>query len=545
MKKKVSLILALLMIASVFVGCAAPAAEAPAPAPEAAAPAAEAEPVTEIAPAEEVTIGGDLVIALGDSPRNFDPLKQTSTWEFNILYNITDSLLAYKIDYSDIVPSLGELKEVSEDGLCYTFTVRDDVYFHPGKFQDGRLMTAHDVAYSLERSAASTAGDALTMLDHCEVVSDTEVKCYLNTPSATFLSMLTSSVNGIVPKEEVEGQGDDFNHNPVGTGPYVFSEYVADQKVVLTKNEKYWQKEPALDSVTYTVITDAAQTANALMTGEIDIALEVDGENIEILGNADEINLIGAPQNGFNFLFFNTKVGACADPLVRQALTMAINCDELIAGMFPFGDAVRNYLPIPYGSWGYDEELESLVPEFNPEAAKELLKGTEYEDGFTVHLHFSGTDARIKMATILQARLKEYLNCTVEFHQTDFATFSATTCAGNAEIGTISWSSWPDPHYFLYNFFHSSAAGTLGGGSGLNNPEIDKLLEEAQLVTDIAERKAIYKDAIAKIMAEYPGLYFASSINHWGIREGVNDIRQRGDGVLFLCNSEVNVSKAN
>ncbi len=512
---------------------------------ESAQPTESTTPAGSTQPAESAVTGGELVIGIKDSPKNLDPILETSSYEFDIVYNVCNTLVAYKIDYSDVIPCLGELTEVSADGLCYTFKLRDDVYFHPGQFQDGRKMVAEDVKFSLERSASATATDALVMLDHCEVISDTEIKCYLKDPSATFLTLLTSSGNSIIPREEVEGMGESFTHNLIGTGPYMLSEFVSDEKVVLVKNPNYWQTEPNLDKVTYAVITDAAQMSNALISGEIDIAKDVSGESVEIVRNDPNLTLYEIPQLGFNFLFFNTTVGACADIRVRQALTMAIDVDELISGMFPYGDAVRNYLPIPTGSWGYDASLEELVPQYDPEGARELLKGTEYENGFTVKLYMSGTEARIRMATILQARLKENLNCTVEINQSDFATFSEVTCAGNAEIGTISWSSWPDPHYFLYNFFHSSANGTLGGGSMLNDAAIDEVLDRAVSTSDISERKAIYKEAIELILAQYPGLYFATTMNYWGAQTDVTDVRQRADGVLFLCNSEVNVGIAN
>ncbi len=305
---------------------------------------------------------------------------------------------------------------------------------------------------------------------------------------------------------------------------------------MLKKNENYWAQTPALDTVTFKVIQDSSQSANALVTGEIHIALNLGGEGIQIVRDAaaEGVKLMGTPQLGFNYLSFNVANGITADKKVRQALSMAINVDELIQGMFPFGNATRNYLPVPTGSWGFDESLVQYVPKYDPEAARELLKGTEYENGFEVNFYHSATEARIKMATILQAQLKENLNVTLIPHQSDFASFTEVTRACNADMGTVSWSWFPDPYFYLNSFFHSRATGTLGGGSCLQNPAIDEILDKAAKKGTIEERKALYAEAIKLILDEYPGLYFASENVTWGVSDSVQGLVQRADGILIL-----------
>ena len=102
---------------------------------------------------DEVTKGGELNIALTSSPKNLDPVKYTGTYEAQIMYQVCDTVVTYDKEIANIKPSLATEWTISEDGMEYLFTIRDDVYFHPGKFQDGRKMTAEDVAYSLNRSA--------------------------------------------------------------------------------------------------------------------------------------------------------------------------------------------------------------------------------------------------------------------------------------------------------------------------------------------------------------------------------------------------------
>ena len=157
---------------------------------------------------EEVTKGGELNIALTSSPKNLDPVKYTGTYESQIIYQVCDTVVNYNKDLNEIIPGLATDWKISDDGMEYTFTIRDDVYFQPGKYQDGRKMTAEDVAYNMNRSAKESAMNRLDMLDHAEAIDDTHVKATLKAPSAVFLTALTNAGNAVVPKEEVEGWGD-------------------------------------------------------------------------------------------------------------------------------------------------------------------------------------------------------------------------------------------------------------------------------------------------------------------------------------------------
>ena len=135
---------------------------------------------------------------------NLDPVKYTGTYEAQIIYQVCDTVVNYDKDLEEIIPGLATEWTVSDDGMQYTFTIRDDVYFQPGEYQDGRLMTAEDVAYSMNRSAAESAMNRLDMLDHAEATDDTHVVATLKAPSAVFLTSLTNAGNAVVPKEEVE-----------------------------------------------------------------------------------------------------------------------------------------------------------------------------------------------------------------------------------------------------------------------------------------------------------------------------------------------------
>ena len=180
----------------------------------------------------------------------------------------------------DYLPSLATDWTISEDGKVYTFTIREGVHFQKGKYQDGRELTPEDVAWSLNRAHEESWWGYLPFFDHAEV-QDGKVVCYLENANATFLHELTSTSGIIVPKEEVEGWGEEFGSHPISTGPFIISEHVPDQYTKLVKNPDYWGVEPYLDAITYYIITDEAQAMNALTTGEVDIVLTVSGNYIQ------------------------------------------------------------------------------------------------------------------------------------------------------------------------------------------------------------------------------------------------------------------------
>src|SRR5699024_931785 len=160
-----------------------------------------------------------------------------------------------------------------------TFTLRDDVQFQPGEYQDGREMTAEDVKYSLERSAEDSAMNRLTGVDHVEVTDDSEVTIHLEEPNAALLAMLTDPGNIISPAEEVEGWGDACAAHLVGRAPVAEEDLKTHQPVDLKKHGDYWGDSPHLDDVSYRIISGATMMTNPVRSGDIEIATDIKGQN--------------------------------------------------------------------------------------------------------------------------------------------------------------------------------------------------------------------------------------------------------------------------
>ena len=295
-------------------------------------PSTGSEDTTNDNSSNEPKEGGTLTVALAAIPKTLDPVKYTGIYEGNVIHSIADNLVYYNKDLNEIIPGLATSWEISDDLKTYKFTLRDDVYFQKGKFQDGRKMTAEDVKYSLERSAKESVMKRLRMLESVEIVSDTEIICHLTEPNAAFLTVLTDAGNVIVPKEEVEGWGEDFGTHLVGTGPFAFKEWKNSDSVVLERSENYWGEKPYLDGVTFKFITDQNMMTNALRTGEIDVATDITGESMQAIKADPNLVLNEKPALKVIYIAMNLYVAGSDKTavIVQDYLKKNLNIDMKI-----------------------------------------------------------------------------------------------------------------------------------------------------------------------------------------------------------------------
>ncbi len=495
---------------------------------------------------EEDKYGGTLNISLSSVPSNIDPVKYTGVYENQIIAQICDTLITYSDDLTEFVPCLATEWSANEAGDVYTFKLREDVYFQPGKFQDGRQMTADDVKYSLERSANESALDRLAMLDHCEVIDDFTIECHLTSPNASFLAALYNGGNVIVPKEEVEGWGDEFGAHLVGTGPFMMAEdgWKTDESCSLVRFDKYWGQKPYLDGVKFVYITDNNQRANALQTGEIDVACDLTGEAIQTVQNDSNLTMSQIPGMGVNYIYFNMKKGPTANIKVRQALQMAFDRDSTVAALYQYGEGQVGYLPLPPDSWGYDESLIESVPKYDPEGAKQLLAEAGYADGFTLE-YYTGDSATSKRIGEIFQQFMAQIGVTVNIHQAAWGAFSEVGASGNADVIAMSWTWDPDPYFYLNKMFHKESLGSLGNGQQFDIPEVNELLDQAVAVSDQAERAEIYKQALKLIVEQYPQIDYAVTNVNTGLSKKVSANPVRADKTICLVSEgTTNIWKA-
>jgi peptide/nickel transport system substrate-binding protein len=476
-----------------------------------------------------------LRIALSRSVKTLDPLYLDSVAADNVIQQLGDTLVRNNATQTDFYPNLATDWTISSDGLTYVFNLRQDVYFHPGIYQNGRRLNAQDVVYSLNR-AKGYFSNYLYMLGPVEATGPFQVTCHLNVPDATFLYNLTSNSNIIIPREEVEGWGQEFANHFIGTGPFILESHVPDQRTVMVRNEKYWGTKTHIDRVEYHIITDTAQRTNALRTGEIDVDVALVGDSIQTVRDSNRLTLYQTPSFRLQLFGFNiNSSGPLGDPRIRRALIMATDYNALTAGVFRYNEGDVQRLPLPINSWGYDPALERLVPAYDPAGAKALLAQAGYPNGFRATINYVATANRERAVTILQAMWKENLNIELVPVISEQAVYMEVLNNRTFEINAGGQGCTADPATSLGYFFSTDKIGGNYNPWGYSNPAIDTKIAAAVATPDRNRRIQIYHEILTQVVPENVGIFFANEKQTWGIANRVKNVQQGTSSVMDIC----------
>jgi len=496
--------ISVLLAAMLLVGACAPATPAPteapppteAPAPTEAPPPTEAPAPTE--PPEEAEVGGgSLILATSIDVPSLEPhLESADAWQRRkplIYQNLT------WVDNDVVVqPQLAESWDISDDGLEYTFYLREGVKFHNGKELD-----AEDVKYSLERQLDEEVGSAgrgdLIMIDSIEVVDKNTLKITLVEPTGPFLVALGGRYNGVIPKDSAP-DGETLRRTAIGTGPFMVKEFVAGERLVLEKNPDYWEEgQPILDELTIQVIPDEQTILAGLRTGSIDIAFLEDARNYLQLQEEDtDLVLMQNPAIKLDTLELPPDQPYMDDVRVRQAILLALDKEAIMeAGTMGLGRPV-GVMPPAMAYW-------ALPPEDLPnqqrdvEKAKELLAEAGYPDGFDMTLRIIvGYATMAADAPVIAANLKD-IGINVDVEVADLGVWIEDWRGNREPVTRNAWGGFMDPDALFYRHFHSLPKGADFRRWG--NPTGDELLDKARASSDPAERKEYY-DEFQRLLSE-------------------------------------------
>ncbi|HUG15596.1 MAG TPA: ABC transporter substrate-binding protein, partial [Thermomicrobiales bacterium] len=365
---------------------ATPDTSAPAATPTTASTAAPATATTVVeatatAPSEdEPQQGGQLVIGMGLEPPGLDPGGLCNVACHTVVMHMFDPLLAMDTEFN-IYPWLATSWRLSDDLRSYIFELRDDVTFH-----NGDPLTAEDVAFTFDRiklpetNATSATAVLGPIYDGSEVIDERTVQVNFVEPYAPFLGGVTTAFLGIVSKAAAEAAGADFATNPVGTGPWVFQEWVQTQHTIMTVNADYnWAPElfshngrAYIDEIRYQYVPESGTRQALLDTGEAQAIDFVPTQNVAAIEANPNLTMYKPLRTGGpKMVDLNTKKPPLDDLLVRQALNHAFNRDELIETIFQ-GVFEPATVPLAKATFGYDASLEDFYP-YDVERAAELL----------------------------------------------------------------------------------------------------------------------------------------------------------------------------
>ncbi|EPX79577.1 ABC transporter substrate-binding protein [Salipiger mucosus] len=342
----------------------------------------------------------DLTVALQLEPPHLDPTSAAAGAIDSVLYaNVFEGLTRFAEDGS-VQPALAESWEISDDGLTYTFTLREGVSFH-----DGSEMDASDVKFTLDRARDEDSLNAQKALfeaiSDVTVVDPRTVEVTLSQPEGNFLFNMAWGDAVIVAPESVE----DIKQTPVGTGPFIFEDWVQGDRIELSRNPAYWGEAPTIEEATFRFISDPTAAYAAMMAQDIDVFAGYPApENLPQFEADPRFQVLVGSTEGETILAMNNGAEPFDNPQVRSAVAHAIDRQAIIDGaMFGQGTPIGTHFA-PHNPDYVD--LLDLSP-YDPEEARRLLTDAGYPEGFTTTLKLPPPSYARRGGEIIAAQLRE------------------------------------------------------------------------------------------------------------------------------------------
>lgn len=468
---------------------------------------------------------GDALVAgsIGE-PSTLIPLLASDSASHDITGLVFNGLVRYGKDLT-LEGELAESWDISSDGLTITFHLRRGVKWH-----DGREFTSRDVLYTyritIDPKTPTAYADAFKQVKKAEAPDDYTFRVTYDKP---FAPALESWGMSILPAHLLEGKDitkSPLARKPVGTGPYIFKEWVAGQKITLESNPDYYEGRPYIGRYIYRIIPDTSTMFMELKAGGIDM-MGISAVQYERQTNNPEFralfNKYRYPASAYTYLGYNLRNPLFSDRRVRQAITCAINKDELVHGIL-LGMGQVAHGPYKPGTWAYNPKIRDF--DYNPSRARELLaeggwrnrnsEGILVKEGkplrFTI-LTNQGNDQRLRSAVIIQHRLKA-IGIEVKIRVIEWASFLTQFIdKGNFDAVMLGWTIGQDPD--LFDVWDSSKTGPRElNFIGYKNHEVDRLLREGRGTFDMEKRKRCYY-RFQEILAEdqpYTFLYVPDAL---------------------------------
>jgi len=436
-----------------------------------------------------------LVVITGGSPAHLDPTLTNDSASSEIMKQIYDTLFNQDFDTMSAIPSLAERYAFENDANGQPTRLR--LFLKQGvKFHNGEELKASDVKFSLDRAKASpTIGHIAGSLDTIEVINDYEVLVTLRFPFAPILNNLAHTAMSIVNEKAVIAGGETYTRNPVGTGPFKFVNWVAGNRIELTRWDQYHGNPVKIKDVTIRYITDPATALLELETGGADIYFQLlnSPPDIERVANNPDLTVLRRPGLSLNYIGFNFRKPPFNDVRVRQAISHAVDRQAILREVWKnIGSPGQG--PLAQTVWASAAGQLNPQYDYNPEKARQLLAEAGYPNGFSTKLSTNDTAIRIDINTAIASMLRQVgIDAQVEI--VEWASYLEMTNRGEHDMYTLGWVTITgDPDYGL-EIFHSRAHGSPGNRSFYTNPEVDRLLDAARVETNPDRRYQMYIDA--------------------------------------------------
>ena len=471
-----------------------------------------------------------ITYAQGADPRGLDPALIDDGESSKPICQMYEGLLKYGDNNTEVEPCLAESWEVSEDGLTYTFKLRQGVKFH-----DGTDFNAEAVKYNVDRQTVNKTEDMLYGvfvfgdMAECNVIDDYTVEIVLNKVSTPFLNNLAMSLGApMVSPTACEANNNNLNEAPCGTGPYKFVRWDKNEAVVMERNEDYWGEKGVAKQIVFKTITDNSARVVALTNGEVDIIDGIDANVVDQVTSAGALLNMAEGMN-INYLAYNTQ--RITDPEVRKALSQAVNVPELVASLYR-GYASEATSILPTFMPGYSADVKQVS--YDPEAAAQTLadKGvTELHMLAYTNPRPYNTATGQTLAEALQGYYEKVgVTCSIDSY--DWTTYKEKVGTGDYDVCLYGWiGDNGDPD----NFMNLLASEDIEiNVAQYSDEEFNTMLAEAASTPNGEERNAIYAQMEQKIADECVWLPISHQENLSAYLSNVHNYIAHPTGNVFL-----------
>jgi dipeptide transport system substrate-binding protein len=495
-----------------------------------------------------------LVFCSEGSPEGFNAQLFTAGTTFDASSRqVYNRLVEFDRGSTEIHPGLAESWTVSDDGLTYTFKLRQGVKWHSTKaFTPTREFNADDVIFSIERQRdpnhpyhkvsggtyeyfqSMSMGDLIKAV---EKVDDHTVRLVLNRPEAPMIANLAMDFASIMSAEYADamlqaGTPEKVDLEPVGTGPFTLIAYQKDAVIRYKANPDYFEGKAAIDNLVFAITPDASVRWQKLKAGECHVMPYPNPADVAAMKQDPNINVL--EQEGLNvgYLAFNTEKKPFDDKRVRQALNMAINKQSIIDAVFQSaGKAAKN--PIPPTMWSYNDAVKDYA--YDPEAAKKLLQEAG-ASGLKTSIWAMpvsrpyNPNAR-RMAELIQADWRA-VGVDAEILSYEWGEYLKRSSAGEHQTVLLGWTGDNgDPDNFLAVLLGCDAAKDGANRARWCYQPFDDLIQEAKRVPDVGERTKLYEKAQLVFKEEAPWVTIAHSVVYEPVRKEVEGYKVSPFGV--------------
>ncbi len=455
--------------------------------------------------------GGKLVYAIPGTPDTLDPQMTTGTLTFQHVKSAYDTLVEPD-EQGKIVPALAESWEFSPETLTLTFHLRKGVVFH-----NGDSLTAADVKATFDRmlapDSASPYKPAFSAVKEIRVVDDATVEFALTEIFSPLIGTLASGWSAILPKRAIE-EGHDFSTHPLGTGPFVFQEWVRDDHLSYLRFDSYWMEgKPYVDELELKVVIEPVTQLMGLETGEFDGILFVEPHTVPQIESNPDTKLFTHPTGLALVVTMNHARAPFDNLLVRQAISHAIDRQALLDIAYFGGEKIEAFLDA--GNPYYLKQDEKYP--YNPAKAKELLAEAGYPNGFEFTLTLpQNYTPHVNAGNMAQNMLKE-VGIQANIKLVDWGTWISQVYRDKEyDMTIIGHTGQLDPHNRLASELDYT---------NYKNPQMTELIKKAATVYLPQERKALYDEVQRMLANDAVMVFIGTSRGLRGLRSNVHGFR--------------------